>query len=123
MDPDPNGEQEEATDEHRESPKLARAPSFFIGKPLVDFDAGIGRVSWKLQQWKHVAYFFLMKMNIFYWNGCQGITSTAVWNLFYLIFCLLLCWIQRLKLMVKIRATLSEAKSSGVSDDMKTWNM
>lgn len=45
MDPDPNGEQEEATDEHRESPKLARAPSFFIGKPLVDFDAGIGRVS------------------------------------------------------------------------------
>ena len=32
--------------EDPESATMARAPSFFIGKPLVDFDAGIGRVSW-----------------------------------------------------------------------------
>ena len=31
--------------EDPESTSVAQVPSFYIGKPLVDFDAGIGRVS------------------------------------------------------------------------------
>ena len=39
-----SGEPEVVNDEDK-STSVARVPSFFIGKPLVDFDAGIGRVS------------------------------------------------------------------------------
>ncbi|XP_068729717.1 sodium channel protein 1 brain-like [Montipora capricornis] len=37
-------ENSESSDEDVESAKVVRVPSFFISKPLVDFDAGIGRV-------------------------------------------------------------------------------
>ena len=37
-------ENSESSDEDLESAKVVRVPSFFISKPLVDFDAGIGRV-------------------------------------------------------------------------------
>ena len=36
---------EVVTDEEPKGPKVTRVPSYFIGKPLVDFDAGMGRVS------------------------------------------------------------------------------
>ena len=38
-------EPEVVTEEDPKGPKVARVPSYFIGKPLVDFDAGMGRVS------------------------------------------------------------------------------
>ena len=39
-----NSEASEGSDDELESAKVFQVPPFFISKPLVDFDAGLGRV-------------------------------------------------------------------------------
>ena len=40
------------TDEGTQTPSVARAPSFFIGKPLKDYDASNGRVGHETTMYK-----------------------------------------------------------------------